>query len=133
LYDGIVNDLAAPGVLGAAITGYTVGMFAAARRRCTWIEPGADLLQECAANPAAATTWGEPPDYFDHVMLANGRCQAPEPVAVSRTFGRDLVPADLQRGYPPSVRFYFRWHMLAVRPDAVFDVAASVSGDTQFT
>jgi hypothetical protein len=70
---------------------------------------------------AAASSWGEPGDYFDHVMLANGRCRAPEAVALSRTQRRDLVPADLRRGYPPAVRFYFRWETLARRSDAVFD------------
>jgi hypothetical protein len=70
---------------------------------------------------AAQSTWGEPPDSFDHVMLANGRCRAPEAVACSRSLGRDLVPADLRPGYPPAVRFYFRWDTVAGRPDAVFD------------
>ena len=70
---------------------------------------------------AADSTWGEPSDYFDHVMLANGRCRAPEAVALSRSLGRDLVPADLRRGYPPAVRFYFRWETLSERDDAVFD------------
>ncbi|MHB1445034.1 MAG: hypothetical protein ACYCTI_03520 [Acidimicrobiales bacterium] len=41
---------------------------------------------------AARSTWGEPPDYFCHVMFANPRCTAPEAVAHSRTLGRDLVP-----------------------------------------
>lgn len=70
---------------------------------------------------AAASTWGEPPDYFDHVMFANGRCTAPEAVALSRAIGRDLVPSDLSPGYTPAVRFYFEWSDLAVREDARFD------------
>ena len=75
---------------------------------------------------AAAGTWGEPPDYFEHVMLANGRCTAPEAVAHSRRLGRDLVPFDLKAGYPPAVRFYFAWEALAARPDARFDGAHPV-------
>jgi hypothetical protein len=74
-----------------------------------------------AAELAAASTWGEPPDYFEHVMLANGRCTAPEAVAASRASGRDLVPADLKPGYVPAVRFYFDWQALACLPAARFD------------
>ena len=68
-----------------------------------------------------ASSWGEPADYFDHVMFANGRCTAPEAVAASRSLGRDLVPSDLARGYTPAVRLYFRWADLARRADARFD------------
>jgi hypothetical protein len=70
---------------------------------------------------AAASTWGEPPDYFEHVMLAHGRCTAPEAVATSRLVGRDLVPSDLTAGYRPTVRFYFAWDALASQPNATFD------------
>jgi hypothetical protein len=81
-----------------------------------------------AVRVAGATTgavrqseWGEPADYFEHVMFANGRCTAPEAVAASRTLGRDLVPADLAPGYTPAVRFFFRWEELVARGDARFD------------
>jgi hypothetical protein len=74
-----------------------------------------------SAELAAASTWGEPPDYFEHVMLANGRCTAPEAVAASRASGHDLVPADLKPGYVPAVRFYFGWQVLARLPGARFD------------
>jgi hypothetical protein len=70
---------------------------------------------------AAGSSWGEPPDYFEYVMLANGRCRAPEAVAFSRALGRDLVPSDLRSGYPSAVRFYFSWRTLAARSDADFD------------
>ena len=74
-----------------------------------------------ATELAAGCTWGEPSDYFEHVMLANGRCTAPEAVAASRAAGRDLVPADLKPGYVPAVRFYFDWQALARLPGARFD------------
>lgn len=74
-----------------------------------------------ATDLAAASTWGEPSDYFDHVMFANGRCRAPEAVALSRSLHRDLTPSDLSAGYPPAVRFYFLWSSLAQRPEAEFD------------
>jgi hypothetical protein len=54
-------------------------------------------------------------------MLANGRCTAPEAVAYSRVLGRDLTPPDLRPGYPPAVRFYFRWRSLASHSGARFD------------
>ena len=73
------------------------------------------------AELAAQSTWGEPADYFAYVMFANGRCTAPEAVAMSRSLRRDLVPSDLTAGYPPAVRFYFEWSALAARPDAAFD------------
>ena len=82
----------------------------------------ATALTGCAGTDLAArSTWGEPPDHFDHVMFANGRCRAPEAVALSRFLDRDLVPSDLHRGYPPAVRLYFRWTTLAARRDASFD------------
>ena len=74
-----------------------------------------------AVELAAASTWGEPPDYFDYVMFANGRCTAPEAVAQTRLLGQDLTPADLGRGYQPAARLYFRWAVLAALPDVAFD------------
>jgi hypothetical protein len=70
---------------------------------------------------ASASSWGEPPDYFNYVMLANGRCTAPEAVALSRQLGRDLVPADLAAGYPPAARFYFAWDQVVGLDGAAFD------------
>jgi hypothetical protein len=70
---------------------------------------------------AAMSTWGEPPDYFEYVMLANGLCTAPEAVAMSRKLGRDLVPGDLRPGHPPSARLYFDWSVLATTDSAEFD------------
>jgi hypothetical protein len=69
---------------------------------------------------AEKSAWGEPPDYFEYVMLANGRCTAPEAVAFSRVVGRDLVPSDLGAGYRPAVRYYFAWDALTSQHDAVF-------------
>ena len=81
------------------------------------LRPAIAVKGRAATDLAAASTWGEPADYFEHVMLANGRCTAPEAVASSRVLGRDLVPADLSPGYLPAVRFYFDWEVLSVRPD----------------
>jgi hypothetical protein len=93
---------------------------------CTHVYPGGCTARlVCHGTPAAelaaASTWGEPLDYFEHVMLANGRCTAPEAVAASRSSGRDLVPADIGPGYVPAVRFYFDWQALARLPGARFD------------
>ena len=54
-----------------------------------------DVTGRTSEELARASTWGEPPDYFDHVMFANGRCTAPEAVARSRSMGRDIEPLDL--------------------------------------
>jgi hypothetical protein len=85
------------------------------------LHPATAVTGRSADDLAAASTWGEPADYFEHVMLANGRCTAPEAVAYSRVLGRDLTPLDLRPGYPPAVRFYFRWQSLASHPGARFD------------
>jgi hypothetical protein len=85
------------------------------------LRPATAVTGRTARDLAAASTWGDPADYFEHVMLANGRCTAPEAVACSRVLGRDLTPPDLRPGYPPAVRFYFDWPTLAARPDARFD------------
>jgi hypothetical protein len=85
------------------------------------LRPATAVTGRTARDLAAASTWGDPADYYEHVMLANGRCTAPEAVAYSRVLGRDLTPADLRPGYPPAVRFYFGWPALSGRPDARFD------------
>ena len=85
------------------------------------LRPATAVTGRTARDLATASTWGEPADYYEHVMLANGRCTAPEAVAYSRVLGRDLTPPDLRPGYPPAVRFYFEWPTLAARPDARFD------------
>lgn len=83
--------------------------------------PSTRVTGRSAAELASDSTWGEPPDYFDHVMFAHGRCTAPEAVAASRMLGRDLVPDDLHPGYAPAVRFYSRWADLLNLPNARFD------------
>lgn len=80
-----------------------------------------DTSGRSAADMAAESTWGEPSDYFEYVMFANGRCTAPEAVARSRSLGRDVEPIDLRSGYPTAVRFYFDWSDLIAREDAAFD------------
>jgi len=85
------------------------------------LRPATLVTGRSGAALAAESTWGEPPDYFEHVMFANGRCTAPEAVARSRALGRDLVPSDLTARYPPAVRFYFGWDELTEHPGARFD------------
>ena len=85
------------------------------------LRPATAVTGRRARDLADASTWGEPADYFEHVMLASGRCTAPEAVAWSRALRRDLTPSDLVPGYPPAVRFYFRWSSLAAHTGARFD------------
>jgi hypothetical protein len=111
-----------PGGCAAALVCHGAPAAAAARILADGaLRPATALTGRSARDLAAASTWGEPADYFEHVMLANGRCTAPEAVAYSRVLGRDLTPADLTPGYPPAVRFYLRWRSLADHPRARFD------------
>jgi hypothetical protein len=111
-----------PGGCAAALVCHGAPAAAAARILADGaLRPATAVTGRSAHDLAAASTWGEPADYFEHVMLANGRCTAPEAVAYSRVLGRDLTPADLTPGYPPAVRFYFRWRSLADHPGARFD------------
>ena len=70
---------------------------------------------------ARTSSWGEPADYFEYVMLANGNCVAPDAVAASRQSGRDLVPDDLRDGWHPGVRFFFDPERLAEHSRAAWD------------
>jgi hypothetical protein len=111
-----------PGGCAAALVCHGAPAAAAARILADGaLRPATEVTGRSAHDLAAASTWGEPADYFEHVMLANGRCTAPEAVAHSRVLGRDVTPADLTPGYPPAVRFYFRWRSLAGQPGARFD------------
>jgi hypothetical protein len=67
------------------------------------------------ADLAAIGTGVEPADLFDPVMLSNGPCIASEAVALSRSLGRDLVPADLGPDEPTAARFSFDCDTLAGR------------------
>ncbi len=66
-------------------------------------------------------TWGDPADYFDYVALARGNCVAPDIVAMSRQFGRDLSPQEADEGFFPGVRFFFDLASLMQHPRAVWD------------
>ena len=111
-----------PGGCAAALVCHGAPAEAAARILADGaLRPATAVTGRGAHDLAAASTWGEPADYFEHVMLASGRCTAPEAVACSRVLGRDLTPADLRPGYPPATRFYFRWPSLAAHPGARFD------------
>jgi hypothetical protein len=111
-----------PGGCAAALACHGAPAAAAARILADGaLRPATEVTGRSTHDLAAASTWGEPADYFEHVMLANGRCTAPDAVAYSRVLGRDVTPADLTPGYPPAVRFYFRWRSLADHPGARFD------------
>jgi hypothetical protein len=89
--------------------------------RCGVLKSSTARTGKAATELASASAWREPADYFDYVMFANGRCTAPEAVALSRVLGRDLVPTDLGRGYRPAARLYFHWEVVAALPDVAFD------------
>ncbi|MDD3242150.1 MAG: hypothetical protein PHD32_00325 [Eubacteriales bacterium] len=64
---------------------------------------------------------GDPPDYFEHLMLAWGNCQAGDRLIVERALGHSPDEEELLRCFAPGARFYFRYDTLARHPAAVFD------------
>lgn len=64
---------------------------------------------------------GDPPDYFDYVMLAWGNCQAGDRLVMERLLGRNPNTDDLSTGFQPGVRFFFQYDSLTQNPNAVFD------------
>jgi hypothetical protein len=140
-WDGIHPDLSAParrphpGLIAkqCCTHAYPLGCGGALVCHGTTVQAAADVLRTGAllagtertgSDPVALATqagsW-DPPDYFDYICMANGSCTAPEAVAESRRHDRYLVPSDLQPGYPPAVRFYFRWERLLTHPNVRFD------------
>jgi hypothetical protein len=66
--------------------------------------------------------YGDPPDCFDYVCLANGDCVAPDIVAMCRACGRDLSPGEADASLRPGVRFYFDARELFRHPRAAWDL-----------
>ncbi|MFC1947264.1 hypothetical protein ACFLXY_05005 [Chloroflexota bacterium] len=64
---------------------------------------------------------GDPPDYFDYVMFTFGNCTAGDRLVMERTLGRVPSHEELNEGFKPGVRFYFRYsdliHHLGFRSD----------------
>ena len=63
----------------------------------------------------------DPEDYFDYVMFAWGNCQAGDRLVMERKLGRFPDENDLNRGFEPGVRFFFRYKDIISHPNAVFD------------
>ena len=63
----------------------------------------------------------DPEDYFDYVMFAWGNCQAGDRLVMERKLGRFPDENDLDRGFEPGVRFFFRYKDIISHPNVVFD------------
>lgn len=63
----------------------------------------------------------DPADYFEHIMLAWGNCQAGDRLVMERKLGRFPDDTDLSVYFTPGVRFYFRYDELVKHPGCIFD------------
>ena len=63
----------------------------------------------------------DPEDYFDYIMFAWGNCQAGDRLVMERKLGRFPDEKDLDAGFEPGVRFFFRYDKLIHHPNAVFE------------
>jgi hypothetical protein len=63
----------------------------------------------------------DPVDYFEHVMLSWGNCQAGDRLVMERELGRMPNEEDLSCGFTPGIRFFFKYDELLNHPNAVFD------------
>ena len=73
------------------------------------------------AELARAGSWGDPADYFEYVCLSRGQCVAPDIVAMSRQYLRDLSPQQADSDFYPGVRFFFQTAQLFRHERAEFD------------
>lgn len=64
---------------------------------------------------------GDPPDYFDYIMLAWGNCQAGDRLVMERMLKRQPDEEDLSIGFQPGIRFYFKYDTIITHPNYVFD------------
>lgn len=63
----------------------------------------------------------DPPDYFEHIMLAWGNCQAGDRLVMERSLGRLPTETDLSVHFAPGVRFYYQYEKLLSHPNAICD------------
>lgn len=78
-------------------------------------QPAAALAEE----PRNAA--GDPPDYFDYVMLNWGNCQAGDRLVMERMLGRFPDERNLSVGFQPGIRFYFAYNTIAAHKDFTED------------
>ena len=63
----------------------------------------------------------DPTDYFEYLMLSWGNCQAGDRLVMERKLEREPNEEDLNKGFTPGVRFFFKYDELVKHPNAVFD------------
>ena len=74
---------------------------------------------ELAQEPRNAA--GDPPDYFDYIMLSWGNCPAGDKLVTERKSGRFPNEADLGINFSPGIRFFFEYKAVIEHPAFVFD------------
>lgn len=73
------------------------------------------------AQLALENGFGDPPDYFDYVCLANANCVAPDIVCLQRQAGRYLGSEECNKFFYPGARFFFDPVRLLGHPRAEWD------------
>lgn len=76
----------------------------------------AEILMKEARNAAH-----DPTDFFHYVMFSWGNCQAGDRLVMERLLGRSPTAKELEAGFIPGVRFYFKYDELNSHPQAVHD------------
>jgi hypothetical protein len=64
---------------------------------------------------------GDPPDYFEYVMLGAGNCTAVDKLVLERALGHVPSWEEFEKEFQPGVRFFFRTEDLRTHPRYCFD------------
>jgi hypothetical protein len=64
---------------------------------------------------------GDPPDYFDYIMMTWGNCIGGDSLVMERMLGRFPNEHEFSRGFKPGVRFYFKYESIENHPDFTND------------
>ena len=64
---------------------------------------------------------GDPPDYYQYVMLGNGNCIGPDLVVAARRANRFVSRDEAAESFYPGARLFFRTRQMFEHPRATFD------------
>ena len=79
------------------------------------------MLQQELVEYAKRENVGDPPDYYQYVMLGNGNCIAPDLVVAARRANRFVFRDEVETNFYPGARFFFRTREMFEHPQATFD------------
>ena len=63
----------------------------------------------------------DPEDFFHYVMFSWGNCQAGDRLVMERKLERSPTEEEMNIGFTPGIRFYFKYDDLEKHPQAVHD------------